>query len=229
MFNATLGSASGAKRPQPGVNPFAAALAKANPVETESGMSSSGELPDSQGEMNLGDLTQFGQALSNEAPYSQLQDNFGTQPETNKAAELQRRAALSRRLAELNPNKTAIFNQQRQKDLAEINQLRQQIFQIGAPVLETHQEIVQTVTTNVVDPGLEGGKYHKNFLKRVLSITKLAVRSAESWTEINAQKQRRQPKNGPGLPNQPRKGTAAETKFVQDTMHHEKSASFSGA
>jgi len=128
----------------------------------------------------------------------------------------------------VNPvDKHDVFEARREKDLKEIDQLRKEVALLMADIGSLQKEAEVTLMTQVADPG-ESGSYFKNFflkLRSFIVLLRQKVKSARTWAkQMNSRKKKMAKKRGGGMVVD-----SQETKFVQDTMHHEKATAYSGS
>lgn len=120
-----------------------------------------------------------------------------------------------------------IFEARKERELKEIDQLRKEVALLMADIGSLQKEAEVTLMTQVVDPGQEGS-YFKNFfikLRSFIMLLRQKVKSARTWAkQMQSRKKKMSKKRGGGMVVD-----TQETKFVQDTMHHEKSTAYSGS
>lgn len=120
-----------------------------------------------------------------------------------------------------------VFEARRERELKEIDQLRKEVALLMADIGSLQKEAEVTLMTQVVDPG-ESGSYFKNFflkLRSFIMLLRQKVKSARTWAkQMNSRKKKMAKKRGGGMVVD-----SQETKFVQDTMHHEKATAYSGS
>ncbi|NCN45708.1 MAG: hypothetical protein COU63_04285 [Candidatus Pacebacteria bacterium CG10_big_fil_rev_8_21_14_0_10_36_11] len=219
----TLGQTKKPAAKQSGINPFAQAL-----VETEShAHQARQETGKNESQLFSEALAKTGGNLEPKGKNSSQNDLLAQQQaELKKQAE---RDALRKKLHDqINPvDNHEIYAARQERELKEINQLKKEIALLMSDLGSLQKEAEVTLMTQITQPGQEGS-YYKNFFAKLRSFIMLLrqkVKSARTWAkQMNSRKKKMSQRRGGGMVVD-----SQETKFVQDTMHHEKSTAFSGS
>lgn len=206
-----------------GVNPFAKAL-----VEHGSRSDDRNAQTKSSSQLFSEALAKTGGKLPQENK-TKITDKNLEKKQQEELKTQQEREILRKKLHDkVNPvDNHDIFEARREKELKEIDQLRKEVALLMADIGSLQKEAEVTLMTQVADPGQEG-TYYKNFflkLRNFIMLLRQKVKSARTWAkQMQSRKKKIAKRRGGGMVV-----NTQETKFVQDTMHHEKSTAYSGA
>jgi hypothetical protein len=100
----------------------------------------------------------------------------------------QKKEALRKKLHDkVNPvNSHELFSAMEQKSKEELNNVRRELELLISDVKDLSQEIAIAVSQDIVNPGINGGDYYKNFfhqLRQLIMLLRQKVGSARSWTQ----------------------------------------------
>ncbi|MCC6711025.1 MAG: hypothetical protein IT416_01595 [Candidatus Pacebacteria bacterium] len=204
-----------------GINPFAQAL-------VEHGSRSDKNISQTKSDSQLFSeaLARTGGNLGESNKTSANKDLAKQQQELKKQHE---QDLLRKKLHDkVNPvDNHAVFEARKERELKEIDQLRKEVALLMADIGSLQKEAEVTLMTQIADPGQEGS-YFKNFflnLRSFIMLLRQKVKSARTWAkQMQSRKKKMAKKRGGGMVVD-----TQETKFVQDTMHHEKSTAYSGS
>lgn len=205
-----------------GINPFARAL-----VEHGSRSDDKNNQAKSSNQLFSEALAKTGGQLNQEDTPKTAQRNLEQQQQELKTQ--QEREILRKKLHDkVNPvDNHDVFEARKEKELKEIDQLRKEVALLMADIGSLQKEAEVTLMTQIADPGQEGS-YFKNFFAKLRSFIMLLrqkVKSARTWAkQMNSRKKKMAKRRGGGMVV-----NTQETKFVQDTMHHEKATAYSGS
>ncbi len=206
-----------------GINPFARAL-----VEHGSRSDDKNNQVKSSNQLFSEALAKTGGQLPQEdTPANTAQRDLEQQQQELKTQ--QEREILRKKLHDkVNPvDNHDVFEARKEKELKEIDQLRKEVALLMADIGSLQKEAEVTLMTQIADPGQEGS-YFKNFFAKLRSFIMLLrqkVKSARTWAkQMNSRKKKMAKRRGGGMVV-----NTQETKFVQDTMHHEKATAYSGS
>lgn len=211
------------KGPQPGVNPFARALAEAEKPR--------GAMPTDSSQQ----LNPFSEALARTGGKFADNDQFDQQKwqeqQQRDLEKKQKKEALRKKLHDqVNPvDMKAVYDAREKEVKKEIEALRQELKMLVRDVAKFEKEVELAVMAEVAEPGLTG-KYYLNFFRNLRSfiiLLRQKIKSARTWSSQFQAKQKKKKKRGSaGLRID---GAAHEqTKTVFDMMHHERSTVYSG-
>ena len=206
-----------------GVNPFAKAL-------VEAGSSSDQRKADSKNESQLFSeaLAKTGGSVGETKNNKSDKDSISRQQQEELKTQQEREVLRKKLHDKVNPvDNHEIFAARKEKELKEIDSLRKEVALLISDIGSMQKEAEVTLMTQIADPG-EDGVYFKNFffnLKNFIMLLRQKVKSARTWAKhTNSRKKKMAKRRGGGMVT-----NTQETKFVQDTMHHEKSTAYSGA
>jgi hypothetical protein len=130
----------------------------------------------------------------------------------------QKKEALRKKLHDrVNPTNThELFSASEAKSKQELNQVRQELELLILDVKGLNQDIEMAVSQDIVNPGLDGGSYYKNFfhqLRQLIMLLRQKVGSARSWAaQVSGKGKKKQGLN------------YKKTKGVQDSINNERNA-----
>jgi hypothetical protein len=202
--------------PNPGVNPFARALAEAR------GAQGSG---DDFSQLNANRSPQPSDGFSNETS--------GMNPEEQQRlqAEKMRRERLRQQLhRQVNPVENRdVFNAREAQVKKQIDEIRYELKLLSKEVVTFEKDIDMTLMANVAEPG-QAGTYYFNFfqkLREFIALLRKKIHSARTWATTMNSKKKKKGKNSPGLEIGGKQHEQTATVF--DRMHHERSTVYSGS
>ena len=195
---------------QKSVNPFAGSL-----LENEQ---KNANLTSSQNNANK-DFNPFANALLNSPGASNDLDNPELLRKQQEETLLnQKKEALRKKLHDrVNPvNSYELFSAREEETKKELNQVRQELELLIADVKDLDQEISIAVGQEIVNPGLDGGSYYRNFfhqLRQLIMLLRQKVSSARSWaTQMQGKGKKKHGLN------------YKKTKDVQSSINNERNA-----
>jgi hypothetical protein len=211
------------------VNPFARALA-----ETEKGLGDNDQrtsLPDQNSLLSQA-LARTGGHLGDNNPSESMSDPDALRRQQEEAAEKQKKELQRRRLHEqINPvETTAVFNAQEKRVTEELEKTRKELRALLQEVKGLYKDVDIQSFKQVVNPGQEG-KYYISFFQQLrifIMFLRQKVHSARTWAQqMHSKSSKRKNKHfstGIDFGGQ----NFEQSKSVFDTMHHERSTSYSG-
>lgn len=222
MNNFTQALASTAKR-KPATNPLAQALAETEREKRYSSQPGNTTNPFSEALARTG---------NNPGAFTDLYQNsplLNQQQEQQELLAQQKKEALRKKLHDrVNPiDTTDVFSAREKRVKQEIEQIRQELKLLAKDFQKFYKNIDQTLSTQQIDPGLEG-QYYINFfhqLKSFIMLLRQKLNSANTWaTQLQAKSKKKQRKQGLMIGG----ASHEKTSTVQDMMHHERSNQYTG-
>lgn len=211
------------------VNPFARALA-----ETEKGLDSSDQnsaLKDQNSLLSQA-LARTGGNISDYSSSEAMNDPDVLRKQQEEAEKQQKRELQRRKLHDqINPvETTALFDSKEKRVKEELEKTRKELKALVREVQELYKEVDIATTQQIVNPGQDGTYYISFFqqLRAFIMFLRQKVHSARTWAQqMHAKSSKRKRKHfsaGIDMGGQ----SYEQTKSVFDTMHHERSSSYSG-
>jgi hypothetical protein len=225
-----------AKKPhqQQSINPFAKALA-----ETERPLSDNAPQGPTNNSLFSEALARTGGNFPTDGGLGSMgkdlnQPNAAFDPEQQRL-ELERKQkkdALRKKLHDqINPvSSENVFDARQNRVAQELEKTRQELKMLAKEIAMLRMDVDIEATKVVVNPGQQG-TYYINFfqqLRQFIMLLRQKVRSARTWLNQSQSKSSKKKRSKqPGMEVAGKKHE--QTKTVFDTMHHERSSSYSGS